>query len=217
MKEDKEQIARYFIAIAAHHIDGHFYHRDHQVLSEVISMLAAYYALPVPPEGQIIEFAISLVKKVRTDWAGPTWNSRRFSVLTGTEAPRRKTKSRVGKLSAHLHISPNTQRAKINHDKPRRLVPTKLSERQISGFYDSWEWKRLRYDFLKDKQRRCQCCGATPESGVRIVVDHIKPIRHYWHLRLDSANLQILCDDCNMGKGSRDETNWSNVVPFKRA
>ncbi len=86
----------------------------------------------------------------------------------------------------------------------------------ISGFYDSWEWKRARYDFLKAKNRRCQCCGATPESGIRIVVDHIKPIRWYWHLRLDPKNLQLLCDDCNMGKGSRDQTDWRgpNVVDF---
>lgn len=79
---------------------------------------------------------------------------------------------------------------------------------KIDEFYDSWEWKRVRYDFLKGKNRRCQCCGSSAADGTRIVVDHIKPIRKYWHLRLESANLQILCDDCNKGKGSRDETDW---------
>lgn len=87
-------------------------------------------------------------------------------------------------------------------------------EALLASFYSSWEWARLRYDFLKGRQRRCECCGATPEDGVRIVVDHIKPIRHHWHLRLDGANLQMLCDPCNMGKGSRDETDWRNVVPM---
>ena len=75
-------------------------------------------------------------------------------------------------------------------------------------FYASWEWKRLRYDFLKDKARRCGCCGRSPDDGVAVNVDHIKPIRHHWRLRLDYNNLQILCSDCNMGKGSRDETDW---------
>lgn len=86
--------------------------------------------------------------------------------------------------------------------------------RPINEFYKSWEWKRLRYDFLIGKNRTCECCGAKPGNGVSINVDHIKPIRHYWDLRLNKNNLQILCEDCNMGKGSRDETNWTkeNVI-----
>jgi hypothetical protein len=88
---------------------------------------------------------------------------------------------------------------------PLRSKPT---QQQIDKFYASWEWKRLRYDFIKDKDRRCGCCGATPEDGARIVVDHVKPIRLFWGLRLDKKNLQLLCDDCNMGKGSRDQTDW---------
>lgn len=79
---------------------------------------------------------------------------------------------------------------------------------QTEEFYQSWEWKRCRYDFIKDRERRCQCCGNTPAQGARIVVDHIKPLRKYWDLRLDHNNLQLLCDDCNKGKGSRDETDW---------
>lgn len=79
-------------------------------------------------------------------------------------------------------------------------------------FYQSWGWKRLRYAVVKERGRRCECCGATPENGIRIVCDHIKPIRKYWSLRLDRGNIQILCDDCNMGKGSHDETDWRPVV-----
>ena len=78
----------------------------------------------------------------------------------------------------------------------------------LKEFYSSWEWKRLRYNFLKNKKRRCCCCGATPESGAQIVVDHIKPVRRYWSLRLNQSNLQVLCNDCNMGKSSTDETDW---------
>lgn len=78
------------------------------------------------------------------------------------------------------------------------------SQAKIDAFYASWEWKRARYDFLLGQKRVCGCCGATG----KIVVDHIKPIRRYWPMRLDGTNLQVLCDDCNMGKGSRDETDW---------
>jgi len=79
--------------------------------------------------------------------------------------------------------------------------------KKLRDFYDSWEWKRLSYDTKKARGRKCECCGAKAPD-VRIVTDHIKPIRHHWELRLDVSNLQVLCDDCNMGKGSRDDTDW---------
>jgi 5-methylcytosine-specific restriction endonuclease McrA len=53
----------------------------------------------------------------------------------------------------------------------------------------------------------CECCGARPPD-VRINVDHIKPRRTHPELALDEANLQVLCEDCNHGKGSWDTTDW---------
>lgn len=82
------------------------------------------------------------------------------------------------------------------------------SQTEIDAFYASWEWARLRYRAVQKAGRACMCCGATPADGARIVVDHIKPIRRYWHLRLDPENLQVLCDPCNKGKGSWDETDF---------
>jgi 5-methylcytosine-specific restriction endonuclease McrA len=81
------------------------------------------------------------------------------------------------------------------------------SGKRVRSWYNSWEWKRVRFAFLKGKARTCQCCGATAADGAKIVVDHIRPIRKFWHLRLD-PNLQILCDGCNRGKGSREETDF---------
>ncbi|WP_197033391.1 HNH endonuclease [Bradyrhizobium sp. URHD0069] len=90
-------------------------------------------------------------------------------------------------------------------------VMSRPSEDAIREFYASWEWKRLSYDAKLERSRKCECCGAkAPE--VRIHTDHVKPIRHYWHLRLVRSNLQILCEDCNMGKGSRDETDFRQTV-----
>lgn len=68
-------------------------------------------------------------------------------------------------------------------------------------------------EVVKEHGKRCMCCGATPEhldmcgNPVRIVVDHIKPIHHYWPWRLRKDNLQVLCDECNQGKGAWDETD----------
>lgn len=81
------------------------------------------------------------------------------------------------------------------------------------AFYKSWDWRTARMEVLKRHARRCMCCGSTPDDltvdgkPVRLVVDHIKPISRYWHLRLVQSNLQILCDECNMGKGAWDETD----------
>jgi 5-methylcytosine-specific restriction endonuclease McrA len=137
----------------------------------------------------------------------------KITALSKSERRRRAKASRGIVLKAHVD-SRTVRRGRKHHQMQAATLPADL-EKQIADFYTSWEWKRLRYDFIKDRDRRCGCCGTTPTDGVRIVVDHIKPIRKFWHLRLDRANLQILCDDCNMGKGSRDETDWrDNVVPF---
>jgi hypothetical protein len=91
---------------------------------------------------------------------------------------------------------------------PKEDDPSSPTSEMIRDFYESWEWSRLAYDSKKQMGRRCALCGKTPEHGVAIHSDHIKPIRHHWHLRLDPSNIQILCVECNRGKGSRDETDW---------
>lgn len=82
-------------------------------------------------------------------------------------------------------------------------------------FLRSWEWRSLRMDILKKYGFKCQACGARPgeksASGgdVRIECDHIKPISKFWTERLNPENLQVLCRDCNKGKGNR------HVIDFR--
>ena len=89
-----------------------------------------------------------------------------------------------------------------------------ISVSEKTNFYKSWEWRTLRMEVIKESDGRCQCCGAgrgdTSMSGepVRLCVDHIKPISKHWKLRLVKSNLQVLCDECNQGKGAWDETDW---------
>jgi 5-methylcytosine-specific restriction endonuclease McrA len=91
----------------------------------------------------------------------------------------------------------------------KRAARAEPSEKRIRSWYNSWEWKKVRYNFLlKNKERKCACCGATAAQGERIVVDHIKPVRKFWHLRADPENLELLCDSCNRGKSSHDTTDW---------
>jgi hypothetical protein len=92
------------------------------------------------------------------------------------------------------------------------------SPQQRDDFYRTWDWRTLRMKVLKRFGRRCMCCGSTPDdtavSGakIRLVVDHIKPLANFWQLRLVPSNLQILCDECNMGKGAWDETDHRSAT-----
>ncbi len=87
-------------------------------------------------------------------------------------------------------------------------------------FYASWEWKRARYEALAIHGHRCQCCGWQPGDTAHghLVVDHVKPRRKFPELELDVGNLQVLCNDCNMGKGSafsddfREVDNWLRAI-----
>ena len=81
----------------------------------------------------------------------------------------------------------------------------KSRKKRPDRFYASWEWKQARYEALRIHGRRCQCCGWQPGDTPHghLVVDHIKPRRKFPLLELSVDNLQVLCNDCNMGKGAK--------------
>lgn len=83
-----------------------------------------------------------------------------------------------------------------------------LGKTEYKDFFTSTEWKQLRYLALKNNGASCQCCGAKAGNGVQIHVDHIKPRSRFPELELCLDNLQILCGDCNIGKGAWDATDW---------
>jgi len=119
----------------------------------------------------------------------------------------------------HMTISlPQTEKYLVKNlkglkSKKRKFKHLSLPEEaRIKLFYESLAWRRLRYKTLKKHGRRCQCCGAEPDDGVRINVDHILPIKKFWHLRLDPDNLQVLCGECNHGKGNVFTDDWRRSV-----
>ena len=75
-------------------------------------------------------------------------------------------------------------------------------------FLQSKEWKRLRYKALKFYGNKCQSCGSTPSVGAVLNVDHILPRRLFPNQALQLENLQVLCSDCNEGKGNWDMTSF---------
>jgi len=76
-------------------------------------------------------------------------------------------------------------------------------------FLQSKSWKRLRIEAFNKYGNFCNCCGAKPSDGVRLNVDHIKPRRLFPELALNIDNLQILCADCNSGKGNWNMSNFN--------
>jgi 5-methylcytosine-specific restriction endonuclease McrA len=78
-------------------------------------------------------------------------------------------------------------------------------------FLSTYEWRKTRMVALKKYGARCQCCGATPATGAVIHVDHIKPRKLFPSLALDVDNLQVLCHECNHGKGNWDQTDWRTL------
>jgi 5-methylcytosine-specific restriction endonuclease McrA len=102
------------------------------------------------------------------------------------------------------------EKSKTTRVRKARAKKTGYQERV--AFYDSDAWRALRYEALKAYGRRCMVCGATPEIGAQLHVDHIKPRSLYPELELVLGNLQILCRDCNLGKSNKDSIDWRQAT-----
>ena len=98
----------------------------------------------------------------------------------------------------------------------------KLHYRRIEreDVYERWdsqeikqEWREVRMQVLEAYKAQCAICNRTPQQhGVVVHVDHIIPKSHKPNLALCFSNLQVLCEDCNMGKGNKFDTDWRPVV-----
>lgn len=161
-------------------------------VDELIHIAAAVFQVPIASSVAEMDAAVAALspedRKTRAEQSIPK---------IGKMVPMRGRASRSRRSADRLTSRGGPQESTIRVDDPR-----------LKEFYKSTQWCRLSYDVKIERGRRCECCGATPADGARIITDHIKPIRKYWHLRLQRSNLQVLCDDCNLGKGSRDETDF---------
>lgn len=66
----------------------------------------------------------------------------------------------------------------------------------------------LRYDILKRDGFRCTICGRGQEDGVKLHVDHIKPVSKGGETT--PSNLRTLCQDCNLGKSDKYDEESEN-------
>lgn len=87
----------------------------------------------------------------------------------------------------------------------QRKIPKSSSLLSDKSFYLTREWRELRWKAIKASNGKCVYCGrSTISHGIVIHVDHIKPRSKFPHLALELSNLQITCEDCNLGKGTKE-------------
>lgn len=77
--------------------------------------------------------------------------------------------------------------------------------KQSARYQRSLMTDSLRYDVMKRDGFRCVLCGARAMDGVKLHVDHIRPVSKGGKTEL--PNLRTLCERCNLGK--RDKFDFS--------
>lgn len=118
------------------------------------------------------------------------WQTARVQQMIAGNAAAKKAKKERRKRRQAIEIFKR-------YGKPPKYVPGMGSE-----FYITREWRTLRWEVLSTSDGSCVMCGATRKSsGQSMHVDHIHPRSTHPHLELSKSNLQILCADCNIGKG----------------
>ena len=84
----------------------------------------------------------------------------------------------------------------IKHDANKLRAFVRSAE-----FLQTREWLELRWKILERDGRVCRCCGTRGMPSNPLQVDHMKPRWKFPDLALDPNNLQVLCFQCNNGKG----------------
>lgn len=148
------------------------------------------------------------------------WKEKAVGMLISFEAQEAFEAGAVSKSQARKKAKAVRKKTKVKaNNRPRKydegrvlaFVASSKINPALPEFLLSFEWRAVRMQALKKYGAICQCCGASPASGAVINVDHIKPRLRFPHLALDVNNLQVLCHECNHGKGNWDTTDWRPV------
>lgn len=89
-----------------------------------------------------------------------------------------------------------------------RRMERELKKKTTNEYERSKMTASLRYDVMKRDGFRCAICGRTAEDGVKLHVDHIKPIAKGG--KTEIKNLRTLCDICNHGKRDKYDPEGIN-------
>ena len=93
-----------------------------------------------------------------------------------------------------------------------RCVPEGSHDRaelKQMDMYRSPRWRKLRVEVLTVYGAECMMCGRNrKEHGVVVHVDHIIPVSRQPRKAFHFSNLQVLCEDCNLGKSNYYADDW---------
>ena len=99
-----------------------------------------------------------------------------------------------GRSNYNLHISYTFEEISDLY----RDVLNLEKKKETAQYQRSLMTPKLRFDVMRRDGFRCKYCGRTEADGVKLHVDHIKPVSKGGKTEL--SNLQTLCDECNLGK-----------------
>lgn len=128
------------------------------------------------------------------------------------EKSERKLHKKLIKQQAFRALD-ELSKIKLEFAKFRKKVISKFDNRPVykkgmeSEFYNTKAWRDLRWKVLEKYGSKCSICGRNnKDHGVILHIDHIKPRSKYPELELEFDNMQVLCEDCNLGKGAKLQT-----------
>lgn len=111
-----------------------------------------------------------------------------FVIKYDTPAGRNHYTNKITKSISELMVILRSIEERDKHKDKRKMERQQLTP-------------SLRYDIMKRDGFRCTICGRTAEDGVKLHVDHIKPVSKGGLTVPD--NLRTLCQDCNLGKSDK--------------
>ena len=226
IKESKEGVKQITLTKEIIEVGGHIKENTKNIISEVCENSDNLVGLAVDCEWLIrfyksqnviceinqneliITLTDSLIKRAKTPRNGYTQRQINIAKLFTGEKKGSVRRLRRMKMSLMAYIEFKSLGNKsISNKKSNAAKQRSEKQKDSQKFFRSREWRQLRYDALKLHGRKCQCCGATPETTV-LHVDHIKPRSKYPELQLSIDNLQVLCEDCNFGKSNLHEDDF---------
>lgn len=126
----------------------------------------------------------------------------RFIFAQAAKADRRADRKKSRAIVRAVAKKKNREANKPKAFSPNyQTVPYQVGLK--AEFYATREWRELRWKVLSTSTGECMACGRShSKHGVIMHIDHIKPRSRFPSLELDITNLQVLCEDCNLGKGA---------------
>lgn len=90
---------------------------------------------------------------------------------------------------------------RLGIDEVRRIRDTRSTTQFLRQQERNKMTVSLRAQVLVRDGSRCRMCGRSVSDGVKLHVDHVIPVSKGG--LTEPANLQTLCEDCNLGKSNR--------------